>query len=702
MSALIDALINENLTTGQQLQDAKDKQLGAKKPLQELLVEMGFIKENDLLRVSSRIFNMPVFDLTKETIDTSVAKLLSYETAKKYGVFAVRKEQDTLILAMSDPQDIFALADIGLMSNMSIKPLLAAKSQISDLIEKHYQSDDALYDLFKNFAEDIKVEIVKEDAQDKDLSFNDGLADKKSPVVRLVNLILNDAAISRASDIHIEPQENFIDVRYRIDGELKNIMKIPRQLHSRLCARIKIMGQLDLAETRKPQDGRTKILVNGRKVDIRISIIPTHYGEKVALRLLDPNEAKVELAELGFQEKELDTFVDAIKKPQGMVLVTGPTGSGKTSTLYATLNFIKGESKNIISIEDPIEYLIEGINQIQINPIKDVTFATGLRSILRQDPNVILVGEIRDKETADIAFRSSLTGHLVFSTLHTNNSIASITRLMDIGLKPYVIASSIILIVSQRLIRLICPHCKEQYCPDQDLIDKTKRCIAGHDSDVFYRGRGCEKCNFSGFLGRTAVFEMLKITPKIKDLITDGAAEGDIFREAKNGGLRSLSEAAMARVAMGLTPLEEILKVADIMEEDKIPEESKVFSEKSKILVVDDEEDILRVLQMRLRTAGYEVIQARNGKEGVEYCVREKPDLIVMDVMMPKMDGLEATRLLRSKLQTATIPILMLTAKKDKESELQGLDAGADDYMSKPFDSDKLLARIKMLLRRKR
>jgi len=518
--------------------------------------------------------------------------------------------------------------------------------------------------------------------------------------VRLVTLILSDAAKNKASDIHIEPQENFVNVRYRIDGYLKSIMKLPNKLHARLVTRVKILSDLDVAERRKSQDGRAMILVNGRKVDLRISIIPTYHGEKVALRLLDTREARIELDKIGLQQEELSIFTEAINRPQGMILATGPTGSGKTSTLYAALNFVKSETKNIITIEDPIEYLIADVTQMQINPVKDVTFANTLRSVLRQDPNVILVGEIRDKETAEIGFRASLTGHLVFSTVHTNNAISSVTRLLDIGLEPYLISSSLILIVAQRLIRLICPHCKEEYTPDKKLMDKFKIYIDKFDIKRFYKGKGCEQCGFAGFLGRTAIFEILKMNEKIRSLISNKASEDLILKEAKKGGLKLLTESGIAKVAAGLTTLEEVGKVVDIVEESEVAEIGREIRKTPKILAADDDEDILKVLGKRLNTAGYEVIKARDGKEAVEHAVKEMPDLIVMDVVMPNMDGFEATKLLRSKLQTATIPILMLTAKKDKESEIKGLDYGADDYITKPFDLDKLLARIEMLLRR--
>ena len=707
MATLIDALIKENLLTMDQLNDAKDKQIGEKKPVQDILVDMGFLQEEDLMRVSSKVFGMPVVDLSKETVDAAVTKMIPYETAKKYGVAPLRREGNDLLLAMSNPQDVIALDDLRIMTGLNIRPVLSSRSDIEECMENQYQSDESIYDLLKNVVVDCKVEVIKEGDKEGPVDLGE-LKVENSPVVRLVDLVLNDAVNNRASDIHVEPQENFTDIRYRIDGDLKSVMRVPAKLQDALAARIKIMAEMDIAEKRKPQDGRIRVYLKGREIDLRVSTVPTFHGEKVVARLLDKKQAVVTLDRIGFDKDEVAVFKRAITTPQGMILVTGPTGSGKTSTLYAALNSVKDETKNIITIEDPIEYLCEGINQMQVNPVKDFTFATGLKSILRQDPNVILVGEIRDKETADIAFRAALTGHLVFSTLHTNSAVASIARLLDIGLEPYLISSSLLLVIAQRLVRVICPHCREEHTPDEDLVKKFKTHIDRLGINRFYRGAGCEECGFTGYRGRTAVFEIFRIDEEIKKLITDGVSESDIFRAARKKGLRTLTESGMGKVAQGITTLEEVDKVIGAGEEivgpagapaETVPEPRQ--GERPKLLVADDEDDIRKMLVKRLDLAGYDVIEAVNGKEAVEYASKEKPDLVIMDVMMPEMDGFEATKLLRSRLETAVIPVIMLTAKKDKESELTGLDAGADDYLTKPYDKDKLLARIKILLRRK-
>lgn len=434
---------------------------------------------------------------------------------------------------------------------------------------------------------------------------------------------------------------------------------------------------------------------------MRISTIPAYYGENIVLRLLDPKAAKIQLKELELEETALNVFLEAINKPQGMILVTGPTGSGKTSTIYAALNHIKNQTKNIVTIEDPIEYLIDGINQMQINPIKDVTFATGLRSILRQDPNVILVGEIRDNETAEIAFRASLTGHLVFATLHTNSAVSAVTRLLDIGLESRIISSSIALIIAQRLVRVICPSCKEPYVPEKGLVDKFNIYLEKYKIPVYYRGKGCEECRYIGYRGRMGLFEIFKNNERLRALISERANEDEIFKEAKMSGLRSLAEAGIERVALGVTTLEEVARITDVVEERELNKTKDNLS-KLRVLVVDDDMLIRKMVieAFDKEKDRFEFVEAENGQQALRLIHNAKPDLLISDLVMPEMDGFELTRTLRSHLETASIPIIMLTSQRNKESEIKGFDTGADDYITKPFDKDKFLARARMLLRK--
>jgi type IV pilus assembly protein PilB len=701
MAALLGALVKQGLITEEQLKEAKEKQVGAKRPVQELLVEMGFISEEDLTRASSGVFNIPVANLSEEPVDDSLTKVISYEIARRYGVFPLRKENGALLLAMSDPVDVMAMDAVRNIVNTDIKAVLSTKSAITANIEKYYHLDDSLYDLLKNIVDEAGVKVVKLMKEGGEVVDIAGHAGSEAAIIRLVNLILSDAVAERASDIHIEPQENIVAVRYRVDGDLRNIMKIPKTMHSHLVARIKILAQLDIAENKKPQDGRIRISVGAREVDLRISVIPAHYGEKVALRLLDAKTAKIQIESLGFEDFESDIFREAINRPQGMILISGPTGSGKTSTIYSALNYIKAKNNNIVTIEDPIEYLIEGINQMQVNPIKDVTFANALRSILRQDPDVILVGEIRDKESAEIAFRSSLTGHLVFTTLHTNSAVSCITRLLDIGLEPYLISSSVILIAAQRLIKLICPHCRQEYAPEADLLNKLKIYLEEYKISRFYKGQGCAECGYTGFLGRAAIFELLQVNQEIQDLIAAGAAENEIFKQARRFGFKTLVESGIQKAAKGLTTIEEVAGKVEFTP-GKLPPQPTVGQSRPRILIADDDRLIRKMVisAFDIEKDKFEFIEAQNGEEALRYVRSMKPDLLITDVLMPEMDGIQLTKSLRSRLESASIPIIMLTSQKEKENEIEGLDAGADDYITKPFDKDRLLMRAKILLRR--
>lgn len=728
MTNLLDALVQRKLISLEQIEDAQIKQIGAQRPIHDLLVEMGYLKEESLLGVFSELFHLPVVYLGAETIPGDVLKLLSFDQVKRYGVMPLRVEDNKLIVAMSNPQDVSAIDDLGAIVGLMVKPVLARKSDIADCIEKHYLLDDSIYDLMKNIVDDAKVELIKEGKENQGFLDVDALKGDKSPVVRLVNLILSDAVKARSSDIHIEPYEEFVEVRYRIDGYLKNIMKVPKKMHASLAVRIKILSEMDISETRQPQDGRCSVLIDDHKIDLRISIVPTFHGEKIVIRLLDKFQEKKHIDHIGFHADDLAVFKEIIQRPQGMVLVTGPTGSGKTSTLYAALGFIKNETKNIVTIEDPVEYLTEGINQIQVNPIKNVTFASGLRSILRQDPNVILVGEIRDLETAQIAFRAALTGHMVFSTLHTNNAISTIIRLLDLGLEPYLIGSSIQLVLAQRLVRKICLSCRQEIQDEGELRkihEKFENFIQKYQIKQFFKGAGCEVCHYTGFRDRTALYEMLPVHDRLKKLISEKASEEAMITTARESHFKTLMDAGAEKVKLAITTMEEVERVCgasfdsdfdkDQKAEDKdfwapqavsedvqrITEElRKAVNKRFTILIVDDEPDIRIVLKACLESYGYSVIEAEDGEQGVRKAHQERPDLVIMDMMMPKVDGLSAIKKIRCDLETASIPIVMLTAKTDKVSEIHALDAGADDYIFKPFDRDKLLARIRMLLKR--
>ena len=603
MSRLTEALLQSRLITPQQLAIAEANKKTLAKSLQESLIELGYIKEEDLLKVLADVFNLELLSLTNEAIDSSATHSLPQETARQYCVFPVRKENDTLVLAMSDLPDIITLDNLSFVTDQRIKPVLSLKSQIIFCIEQYYdplRMASAIFCRQSEKAEKAKDDVGRDITEANIFNIVD-IKCKSSPAVILVNAILSAAIKSRAMDIYIEPYEQYVDVRYRIDGALRSMLKVPNKFRTSLVSRIKILTDLDIAETRKPHDGRARIILDKKVINLRISTIPTVYGEKVALRLLDIEQIKLELVSLSFKESELNIITDAIARPQGMMLVTGPTGSGKTTTLYAALNFIKkGGSKNIVTIEDPIEYVIEGVNQMQVNPAKNITFANGLRSILRQDPNVILVGEIRDIETAEIAFRSALTGHLVLSTLHTNSAVAAITRLMDIGLQPYLIASPITLIIAQRLVRLTCTSCKREYMPDDVFLHRFKYFLNKFKINKFYKGKGCKECDFTGYLGRIAFFEMLKINEQIRKMIASGASEDVLYNEALRSGMIPLIESGIEKLAAGLTTLEEIVRIADVVDTRKVIEKQRGLERDLDAFIEPEDKIFLKDLEDRL------------------------------------------------------------------------------------------------------
>lgn len=569
MESLIKRLLDKKNINEEQLSVIKGLQKSTGRFFSDLITELGFLSEGELKAVLSEFLMIPAFDPQDERISLEVTKFMPCDFVKKYNIFPVCIQDGCFFLAMANPLDLATRDIVRNVVNMPVKPLVSTKTELNCLIEKHYSKDESDIDSIireMNTQTNDKTLIENKTTSEQEGQIINIAIDKEneSQVVKLVNVILGEAVRMRATDVHIDPQERFVDIRFRIDGTLKSILKVPKELRASLAARIKIVTCLNIAETRASQDGRASIFVTGKKIDIRIATIPTFYGEKISMRLLDKSEAKIELSKIGLIEQEINIIIDAVCQPQGIILTTGPTGSGKTSTLYAALNFLRTHTnKHIVTIEDPIEYLMEGLNQIQVNPLKNITFSTGLRSILRQDPNVILVGEIRDRETADIAFRASLTGHLVLSTLHTNSAAATLTRLFDIGLEPYLIGSTLSLIIAQRLIKMICPDCIAEHKPERHIIDKFKTYIDQFHIKTFNMGKGCKECNHTGYLGRTAIFEILRVNNKIKELIARRAPEDVIYRVAKNNGLRSLAEAGIEKVALKLTALEEIFDVVE-------------------------------------------------------------------------------------------------------------------------------------------
>lgn len=541
-----DLLIEAGIITSEQLQTALDEKAPNQK-IGDVLLQRGYITDQQLAEVLERQLGIPHINLLQYPFDTNLFSLVSKETAKRNLIIPLKKEGNKLFVAMVDPMDFIVIDDLRLATGFQIETAIATREDIIRAINKYYNVDEGLEELFDDLPSN-------QSGQDDDVTNLD------SPIVRLVNQLLTNAVVQKASDIHIDPQETKIVVRYRVDGVLRVERVLPRHMQSVLTARIKIMSNLDITEHRIPQDGRIKMNLDFHPIDLRISTLPTVYGEKIVMRILDMGAALNDLNKIGFNTLNYKRFTEMIEQPTGIVLITGPTGSGKSSTLYAALNKLNSEEVNIITIEDPVEYQMEGINQIQVNTNVGMTFAAGLRSILRQDPNIIMVGEIRDKETAEIAVRASLTGHLVLSTLHTNDSLGTVTRLIDMGVEPFLIASSLTGIVAQRLVRKVCRVCAEEQEPSQ----REKEIFArrGLKIDKIVRGKGCPTCNMTGYKGRVALHEVLVINDDMRRIIMNN----DSFQKLKDQAIKNktifLIDDGLLKVKQGLTTTEEVLRVA--------------------------------------------------------------------------------------------------------------------------------------------
>ncbi|MFJ7679123.1 GspE/PulE family protein [Peribacillus sp. NPDC097198] len=540
-----DLLVEAGLITEDQLQIALEEKSKSQK-LGDVLLQKGYITEQQLIEVLEFQLGIPHVSLYRYPFDSNIFSLISEDMAKRNLMIPLKKEGEKLYVAMADPMDFYAIDDLRLSTGFQIESAIATKDDILRAIAKHYTDEDGLEELMVTLNRDVnnQEETVNQD----------------SPVVRLVNQLLSNAVTHKASDIHIDPQEKKLVVRYRVDGVLRLEKVLPKNMQNVLIARIKIMAKLDITEHRVPQDGRIKVNLGHHPVDLRVSTLPTIFGEKIVLRILDLGNKLNDLKQLGFNKLNLQRFESMIAQPNGIVLITGPTGSGKSSTLYAALNQLNTEEVNIITIEDPVEFQLEGVNQIQVNTNVGMTFATGLRSILRQDPNIIMVGEIRDKDTVEVAIRASLTGHLVLSTIHTNDSLGTITRLIDMGVEPFLVASSLSGIMAQRLVRKVCRDCVEKQEPSKREIDIFAK--RGMKIESINRGRGCTSCNMTGYKGRIALQEILVINDEMRKLIMNGEPLNKLREVAMKYKTIFLMDDGLLKVKQGLTTTEEILRVA--------------------------------------------------------------------------------------------------------------------------------------------
>jgi type IV pilus assembly protein PilB len=565
-SRLGEILVRDSVISQDQLKQALDYQKREGGRLGTCLVKLGIVSDEDITAVLSRQYGVPSINLKFYEVDPSVIKLIPQETAVRYQIVPLSRVGSTLTIAMTDPTNVFAMDDIKFMTGFNVEPVVASETAIVEAIGKFYgavESVEELDKVMKDLAgDDAALELTQEEA-DMDLASLEKAAEE-APIIKLVNLILTDAVKRGASDIHVEPYEKEYRVRFRIDGVMQAVMAPPLKLKDAITSRIKIMSKLDISEKRLPQDGRIMIKYqkDGKKkeLDFRVSTVPTLFGEKIVMRLLDKENLRLDMTKLGFEQQSLDKFLKAILRPYGMVLVTGPTGSGKTNTLYSSVARLNQPDTNIMTAEDPVEFQLPGINQVQMKEQIGLNFASALRAFLRQDPNIILVGEIRDFETAEIAVKAALTGHLVLSTLHTNDAPSTISRLMNMGIEPFLVATSVNLIAAQRLVRRVCAQCKEplQITP-QALVD------AGYTPEeskatTIYHGRGCGTCNNTGYKGRVALYEVMEVNDELKELILVGASALELKKKALEGGMITLRKSGLTKVAAGMTTLEEVVR----------------------------------------------------------------------------------------------------------------------------------------------
>jgi type IV pilus assembly protein PilB len=555
-----EILREESLITETQLMSALAKQKETNERLGKILVNMGYVKEAAILRILEAKLGIPIVRIARHELDIDIVNLIPEHLAQKYKVIPIEKDGDRIVLAMADPLNVLAIDDVRITTGCDIEPAIASESEIENAINSYY-GKDSIEKIVGNLPDDMAVEL--------DQSGLKHLREiiEEAPIVRLVNSLITQAVVSRVSDIHVEPREKELKIRCRVDGVLTDINSFPKRMQSAIISRFKIMADLDIAERRVAQDGRFSIKIDNKEIDLRISTLPTIYGEKVVIRILDKSRGLLSMEELGMLPAALAKFRKVITHPYGIILVTGPTGSGKTTTLYSVLSDLNSPEKNIITLEDPVEYTLNGVNQVQLNIKAGLSFANGLRSVLRQDPDIIMVGEIRDSETAKIATQSAMTGHLVLSTLHTNTAASTLARLMEMGIEPFLVSSSVVGIIAQRLVRRLCSECKEHYRPSNEMIEKLGFINKEGEPIVFFKPVGCPVCGNTGYRGRLAVHEVLFMSPRIRDMVSIKATADRIQKVAIEDGMMTLREDGMRKVALGLTSLEEVLRVVFVAEE---------------------------------------------------------------------------------------------------------------------------------------
>src|SRR6266849_3677919 len=739
----------EGLLTPERLAELRSKAESGR-TLWETLVSQKVATDEVILEKLSARYRLKIATLAQ--VDPTIRDRVPEQLVRRFRVAPIRITDSFLEVATSNPFDLDAEKAMAFAMTREIRPLLAAPSQIATKLDELYRPEKALDRLLEGMAEPDLVTLAHQaPAEDINITATEAEASQR-PVVKLVDLIISEGILSRSSDIHIEPEEGGVAVRYRIDGVLRQVMKIPRAAGVPLISRIKIMSSLDIADRLRPQDGRARVSVNGQPIDLRVSTLPAALGEKVVIRILDARATVKSLDTLGLNPGEAEAIKRLLENHEGILLVTGPTGSGKTTTLYSAINQIKSEGVNIVTVEDPVEYRMQGIVQVQVQEKAGLTFAAALRSILRQDPNVVLIGEIRDKETAQIAVQASLTGHLVLSTLHTNDAANAVTRLVDIGVEAYKIAASLRGVVAQRLMRKLCPTCKEVWMETPP--ERLRKWIP--KGTPLYRAAGCPDCAMTGYRGRFSIVEVLTVSTEVERRIAAGETAEHIAGAARRSGMKGLWDSGLAHVLRGESTLDELTRVVDIPEVDERPPEAAAAARRStgggkaqpgsshgaavaftepahsaspeeltahfelleepepprvsgphglparKVLLVDDEDSLRRVVKDLLERDGYIVSEARDGVQALDQVDRVGPDIIVLDLNMPGLDGYGVLSHLRSRPATADIPVIVLTAKSDEDNEVRVFELGADDFLTKPFRARALSARLEAVLGRRR
>ncbi len=730
----------EGVLTAERLAELRAK-AGRRQTLWETLVEEKIATNEQILAALSTRFRLKVADVAR--LNPEIKTQVPEQLARRFRVLPLIITDSYLEVATANPFDLDAEKALAFATAREIRTVLLDPSRIADKLDELYRPEKALDKLLQGM--DGHADIVQlADHPPEELTVSAEEASQR-PVVRLVDLIISEGILSRASDIHIEPEEGGVAVRYRIDGVLRQVMKIPRAAGVPLISRIKIMSSLDIADRLRPQDGRARVAVNGQAIDLRVSTLPASLGEKVVVRVLDSRATVKSLDALGLAPDETQAIKRLLEFREGILLVTGPTGSGKTTTLYSCINQIKSEGVNIVTVEDPVEYRMAGIVQVQVQEKAGLTFASALRSILRQDPNVVLIGEIRDRETAQIAVQASLTGHLVLSTLHTNDAANAVTRLADIGVEPYKIAAALRGVIAQRLMRRLCPTCKEVWM--EAPAERLRRWLPA--GTPLYRAAGCPDCAMTGYRGRFSILEVLTVTPDVERAIAAGETANRIADAARRGGTKGLWESGIGQVLRGQSTVDELMRIVDVPQEEETATESSAATAAPqprassaagsarppapaasppevtthfdlleepaaprrsgphgelalKVLLVDDEDSLRKVMKELLERDGYVVAEARDGVQALDQIDRVGPDIIVLDLNLPGLDGYGVLSHLRSRPATAAIPVIVLTAKGDEENEVRVFELGADDFLTKPFRARALSARLEAVLGRRR